>query len=216
MKPSVPIAGPDGTVYPSSSKAAKALGVSRATLKRHLEMFGTLENLGALTGTRVPVRGPDGTVHASKADAARALGVDVATISRHLDEYGNLDFIGTATVPCVWRGKTYPSINAAAGAIGVAPHVVSYHLGKYGNLDRAGWGNHRPFGNDRTAKPFALGPLEFGSVRKAAKALGISEHTLHRMKSPRATPASRERLMAMAMALRAKQACANRHKEEAF
>lgn len=153
----------------------------------------------------MPVPGPDGTVYPSRAAAARALGCHPKTIKWHIDRFGDLKLVGAFYVPTEWKGKVYPTSASVAKASGRARHTVIHHLNKYGNLDRLGVGRCGNKGNLSKSMPVEVGPMRWPSRKAAGRALGISAASVALWCGPHATPAQRDKRLALAMALSARE-----------
>ncbi|MBL3611304.1 hypothetical protein [Rhodovulum sulfidophilum] len=146
-----------------------------------------------------------GTTYPDAASAARALGVTPEAI-RSAARKGRLDRVGTgrkglAPMPVRIRGEVFTDAHAAAARFGVTPQAVWRALAD-GEPDRIGRPQRRP---GRAPKPFEIGGLRFASQRKASRALGFSDDYLSHALT-RGSRAARERILAAAMALSARQA----------
>lgn len=131
-----PVVGPDGVDYPSVRAAARALGQPPATLHRHLQFYGHLQNLEA-DMMRTPVR-YKGVLYASVSECCRQTGLSLSAAFRHLRKYGHLE---NARVGKGWRGckvksrmKTklgpwvFPSRVAAARELKIDISTLYRHL----------------------------------------------------------------------------------------
>lgn len=82
-------------VFPSQKAAAAALGVSQATVCRHLDKYGSIDGivpagLGPSDDEVVPTPAPPTTPDwMSHREIAGVLGVTQATVSRHISKYGH-------------------------------------------------------------------------------------------------------------------------------
>ena len=148
-----------------------------------------------------------GVIYATANAAAKALGVQPSTVIRAIG-CGRLDTLGTgiggwAPLPVRIRGTVYPSQRHAAEALGVTQPAISYAL-KEGREDQVGLPPPPPPLNN--AKSVTIGSHKFRSMRAASMALGLEQSAVSR--AMRGEGFMREKVMAAAMALDARQAVA--------
>ncbi|RBO52645.1 hypothetical protein DSD19_13740 [Rhodovulum sp. BSW8] len=146
-----------------------------------------------------------GTTYPDAATAARALGVTPEAV-RSAARKGRLDRVGAGRkgvepMPVRIRGELFADAHAAAARFGVTPQAVWKALAD-GDPDRIGRPQRRP---GRDPHPVEIGGLRFASQRKASRALGFSDDYLSHALT-RGGRAARERILAAAMALSARQA----------
>lgn len=142
-----------GVTYPTLYAAAKALGVSYASVK-NMRKKGRLDMLGVGTGVPMPVR-IRGVDYPSTKAAAKALGVSVNTVQSACAR-GTQDTVGVGrghrqpdringgipSKPVTLGGIEFPSMGAASRALGkdrkyVCDVLASRSPRRMANLERA-------------------------------------------------------------------------------
>lgn len=113
-----------GESYPSAAAAARALGVTRGTVRIHMDLYGNLDCIGPQERP-VVVRGK---FFPSQKAAAQFFRVRPNVVSTLLARWGHLDTLGTGQArrkssnsakPITVHGHEFPSRVAASRALGV-------------------------------------------------------------------------------------------------
>lgn len=114
----------------------------------------------------------------------------------------------TEAMPCIVRGKRFPSLDAAAKHFGVHHSVPATLLWKHGHLDGLGLGNSKR-AKPSSAKPVKIGRFSWPSRRDAAAALGVSPSTMTRLARGKASRQTvelvQERLLLLEQEARSKE-----------
>lgn len=158
----------NGIEYPSIAAAARAIGVSLASLQERLERGYTCD-ADMVRGWKREIT-YNGVTYPSITEAAAAIGISLGAMDSRIrtgvfsdDELKSYTF--------VWDGVTYPSIAEAARVLGETFQRVYY-------WHKMGYKSPADFPPVVRSKAVIWNGVEYSSLRVAAEALGVNYSTM--------------------------------------